>query len=526
MAHAPTLEERAAPRAARRSPSPKLPTASKSLWVATGPEARFPRLSRNIRVDVAVVGGGITGLTAATLLKRAGLSVALLEGRRVAEGASGHTTAHLTEALDTRYTDLIARFGADKAGLAASSARTAIERIASFVEEHRLDCDFARVPGFLYAEDPEDVQQLEEELRAACELGLRASLVHDVPLPFRVSAALRFEDQARFHVRRYLVPLAQALPGDGSHVFENTHVLEIEDGEPCRLSTETARVSARSVIEATHVPLNRVLVQTKLAHYRSYALALRLRAGASVPSGLFWDTSDPYHYLRDQRTDSGPLLVVGGEDHKTGQDDETLGRFERLLEYARARFKVRSVAYRWSAQVAEPVDGLPFIGRNPLSSHLYVATGYSGTGLTFGTLAGMLLSDLILGRANPWQQLYDPGRLTAAPAVAAGFVKENVDYPVRMIADRLKAAEAESFSEVARGRGKLVKADGKTLAVYRDEHGAAHAVSAVCTHLGCQVVFNEAERTWDCPCHGSRFDINGEVVNGPAVEPLKRWPGR
>ena len=497
----------------------KLPNSSKSAWIATHKGRGFPSLKSDLAVDVAIVGGGITGLTAATLLHRAGLSVAVIEAGRVAEGVSGFTTAHLTEALDRSYEDLIKDFGEDGARLAAESGRAALLQIAAFVREEGIDCDFTRLPAFQYTEDPKLLPGFEAERTAASSLGVKLSLTRKVPLPFTVAGALRFNNQAQFHPRRYLLPLALAIRGGGGHVFEQTRVVDIEDGAPCRVATETATVTARDVIVATHAPFNSVLLQTKVAAYRSYVLALRLKSGAEPPPGLFWDTEDPYHYIRSQTTDEGVLLLVGGEDHKTGQEKDTVGRFEALLDFASTRFKVASVSYRWSGQVIEPVDGLPSIGKDLASEHVYVATGYSGTGMTLGTLAGMLNSDLILGRKNPYQDLFDPNRFKAKASIV-DFVKENVDFPVHLVTDRLRGAAAASLAEVAKGEGKIVDIAGEKTAVFRDEHGRLHAVSPVCTHLGCLVGFNNAEKTWDCPCHGSRFDKDGKVLDGPALHPL------
>ena len=498
----------------------KLPNRSQSLWIATSKGTHFPALKADLAVDVAIVGGGITGLTAATLLKKAGLSVAVIEADAVAEGVSGYTTAHITEALDRSSRQLIKDLGEDNAGLAAESGRVALARIKAFVREEGIDCDFASVPAFQYTDDPEEVSELKAERDAAVSLGSKVTLTHAIPLPFEVAGALRFDHQAQLHPRRYLLPLALAIPGHGSHVFERTRVVEVEDGEPCRVVTGQGTVTARHVILATHAPFNNVLLQTKVASYRSYVLALRLKAGEEPPVGLFWDTEDPYHYIRGQDSEGGPLLIVGGEDHKTGKDEDTTERFEVLLAFAAARFKVASVQYRWSAQVIEPVDGLPFIGRESGSDHVYVATGYSGTGMTFGTLAAMINTDLILDRKNPYQDLYDPSRFKAKASIV-DYVKENVDFPVHLVKDRLKGAEATSLGEVAKGEGKIVELGGKKTAVYRDERGLLHAVSPVCTHMGCLVGFNNAEKTWDCPCHGSRFDKDGKVLNGPAVTPLE-----
>jgi glycine/D-amino acid oxidase-like deaminating enzyme/nitrite reductase/ring-hydroxylating ferredoxin subunit len=500
-----------------RKRTPRMPSASRSLWIAGTRYPRFSRLQGDLAVDVAVVGAGITGLTAATLLKAAGKTVAVLEAARVAEGVTGYTTAHLTEVIDASFGTLLSHFGEDGARLAARAARASLDRIAGFVRERGIDCGFRRVPAFYYTEDAGRAEDVREEHEAARRLGLNATLTQDVPLPFPVAAAIRFDDQARFHIRRYLLPLLKAVPGDGSHVFEDTRVVDVHDGEPCRIETESGTVTAGDVVVATHVPLNKFFIQTKLAHYRSYVLACRVEG--PVPDGLFWDDEDPYHYIRPQEVEHETLLIVGGNDHKTGQEEDTKGCFRSLLDYARARFDVRGVPFRWSAQVAEPVDGLPFIGRNSLSSHVYVGTGYSGTGMTFGTLAAMITSDLILGRENEWAGLFDATRVKPL-AGAKEFVRENVDFPAHLVGDRLKKPEGDSFGDLASGEGKLLEVNGHRVAAYRDASGAVRALDPVCTHLGCLVQFNDAEKSWDCPCHGSRFDTRGEVINGPAVKPL------
>ena len=502
---------------------------NESIWTAEVEAPRFPALRGDLTVDVAVIGGGITGLTAAALLAGEGRSVALLEMDRVGSGETGRTTAHLTEAVDARYRDLAADFGADGARLVYESSRASIVQIERLAAARGITCGLRRLPGYLYTENREDVAGLEEELAAARQAGARVALVRDVPLPFPTAAGLRFDDQAELHPLRYVVGLARALADAGVQMSEHTRVVEVEDGEPCRITTEAGTVTARDVVVAAHVPfVNRLLLHTKLAAYRSYAIALHPRPGLAL-DGLFWDTDDPYHYTRIYTGGRDPLLIVGGEDHKVGQDPDTEVRFARLAAWAQSRFGVDRIAARWSGQIIEPVDGLPYIGQNALSGHVWVASGFSGNGITFGTLAGMIISDLILGRPNPWAELYTATRVKPIAGVK-DFVKENLDFPSHVVSDRLTNRDAEggALSEVQRGEGKIIVVDGEKLAVYRDAGGTPHALSPVCPHMGCDVRWNVAERSWDCPCHGSRFAPDGALLNGPAASdlPFKALPER
>ncbi|MCE9669622.1 FAD-dependent oxidoreductase [Myxococcus stipitatus] len=489
----------------------------RSLWTVTTPPRDFPALNADLSVDVAIIGGGVAGLTTALLLKRAGKRVAVLEMHRILSGQTGQTTAHLTELLDTPYSSLRQDFGEKGARLAAMSSRVALEQIATLVETLQLDCGFQRVPGFRYAETARELESLERELPAARDAGLIASVVRTAPLPFPVKGAMRVEDQALFHPRQYLLGLADRIPGDGSHLFEGTRVTDIHDGRPCRVVTDRGTVNATAVVEATHSPLNRVSLQTRLYPYRTYAVAGPLEG--PLEPGLYYDSQDPYHYSRTQVVDGRAYLVVGGEDHKVGAEEDTDRRYAALADYTLRRFPVRQLTHRWSGQVIEPVDGLPFIGRNGSSRHVYVATGFSGTGMTFGTLAGMLLTDLILGNESPFAALYSHSRKKPLAGVK-DFIQENADVAFRFVADRLARPEGRHLSDVAPGEAKVLEVEGQKVAVYREPDGTAHAVSPVCTHLGCHVHWNGAERSWDCPCHGARYSPTGKVLNGPAMKDL------
>jgi glycine/D-amino acid oxidase-like deaminating enzyme/nitrite reductase/ring-hydroxylating ferredoxin subunit len=485
-----------------------------TLWWDTVEMPQYPPLEGDIRVDVAIVGAGITGLTAARLLVREGKRVAVLEQGRVGSGTTGGTTAHVTQLADASYKTLLSKFGRDDVRVVVDSSRAALERIASLVEEDGIACDFARVPAYFYTELPDEIPDLEEEIAAIHEAGMPATLVRQVPLPFPVAAAVRFEDQARFHPLSYLAALAAKVSGNGGRIHEGTRVLEVDAGEPCRVRTERGTVTADAVIFATHTPAGFSLLHAELEPYRSYVLAARLR-GAPPPDGLFFDTADPYNYTRRQVE----LLIVGGKDHKTGEEREPEKSYRELEEYVRQRWDVESIEYRWSAQFYEPPDSLPMIGESLSSSRVFVATGYSGVGMVFGTLGGMLLADLAVGRENPWAEVYRPSRikpLAAGPRIA----KLGLETAVSFVKDRVTIPKIRDLSEVPMGEGRVVEIDGERAAVYREESGAVHAVSPVCTHALCIVHWNPAEKSWDCPCHGSRFGVEGGVLEGPAVKGL------
>ena len=489
----------------------------KSLWTQTAPGRRFPVLSGDLTVDVAVVGGGVAGLTAAWLLRRAGKKVVVLEMNRLLSGQTGQTTAHLTELLDTPYSTLRSDFGEKGARMAAASSREAIEKIAGLIHELGVECGFQRVPMYRYAETDTQWSELEKEVVAAREAGLEARLTREVPLPYPVKGALRLDNQALFHPRAYLLAMAERLEKEGCPLFEETRVVEVHDGTPCRVVTDRGTVLATDVVEATTTPLNRVFLHTKLYPYRTYAVAGPLEG--PLEAGLYYDSQEPYHYIRPQRIDGMNYLIVGGEDHKVGSEQETEEHFAALEAYTRRLFPVTRLTHRWSGQVIEPADGLAYIGRNSLSRHTWVATGFSGTGITWGTLSAMILSDLLLGRESPYAALYDATRVKVR-AGAKDFIQENADVAFRFVADRLSRPDGHALSEVAPGEGKILEVDGQKVAVYREQGGACHAVSPVCTHLGCHVHWNTAERSWDCPCHGARYSPTGKVLNGPAVKDL------
>ncbi len=492
-----------------------LPGEPTSLWLATTPKTNFPPLPSGLTVDVAIIGGGIAGLTAATLLKAAGKTVAVLDDRHIVQGVTGHTSAKVTSLHTLIYDKLTRQFGTEKARSYADANQAAIEQIAALVQEKQIDCDFHRSEAYTYTEGAAEVDKIEAEVEAAIQLGLPATLVHETPLPFPIKAAVRFDNQAQFHPRKYLLALAQDIPGDGSHIFENTKVTQLDEGEPCVLTTNRGTMTARDVIVASHFPFNdKTLYAFRLHSHRSYIVAVRLAEAA--PKGMFIST-EPTHSMRSYPAPGDDLWLVGGEGHKTGEGGDTEARYQRLEEWARAHFAVKNVEYRWSTQDNKTLDGAPYIGRyGPNSKHLYVATGFGGWGMTNGTVAGMLLRDLIAGRDNPWTEIYDPNRANLESVPEA--LKQVGGIAKHFVGDRMKD---ETPQGLAPGEGRIVETENGHVAMYKAEDGTTSTLSPACTHMGCFVLWNPAEKSWDCPCHGSRFACDGKVIQGPAIYDLK-----
>ena len=491
-----------------------------SFWIDTTPHTNYPAMPGNTSVDVAILGGGITGLTAAVLLKRLGKTVAVIEARRIAEGVTGHTTAKVTSQHKLIYDMLIKRYGEQKARLYAEANEAAIDRIEAFVNEKSIDCDFRRLPAYVYAEDADVLGQLEAEVSAAQRAGLPASFVREVPLPFLVRGAVRFENQAQFHIRKYLLPLAEEIPGDGSHLFENTRAFDVKEGVWCRVETDRGRVIAKDVIVATHIPfIFKGQFWGKSYPQREYGIAAPIEQTVAS-EGISINAESPTRSVRTASRNGEIVLIVVGEAHKTGEEPDTEQRYRNLEDWARERFGVIKFENQWSAQDYYSFDGLPYVGRiGSGSEHVYVATAFAAWGMTNGTAAAMLLSDLITGRENRWAGLYDSTR--TPPLASKSLYKEGADQAVHFVKDRFKGV-TEDASAVAPGEGKIVGRPGDQSAFYRDPQGEVHAVSARCTHLGCIVSWNPVETSWDCPCHGSRFSVDGEVLQGPAARDLEK----
>jgi glycine/D-amino acid oxidase-like deaminating enzyme/nitrite reductase/ring-hydroxylating ferredoxin subunit len=492
-------------------------SAAESLWLDTAEPTTYPAQSAPVTVDVAVLGGGIAGLTTALLLKRDGARVAVIEAARVGSGVTGCTTAKVSALQQTIYSSLRRRHGAEGARVYAEASAASVEMVASIAAEEGIECDLERRPAFTYAARDRDRGEIEGELEAAREAGLPVVL-GDADLPFATHGAVRLDEQLQFHPVRYCQGLARAIDGDGSTVLENTRAMKVDAGDPCRVTTEHGTVTAGQVVVATHYPLlDRGLFFTRLEAQRSYCIAVKVRG--APPQGMSISTEGTTRSIRSY----GELLVLGGEGHATGAAEATPERYQRLEEFARSHWDVVEVTHRWSAQDPVSWDQLPVIGRyHPRTSRLFVASGFHKWGLTSGTFAAQIISDLIAGRENPWADRFNPSRVGAPglPKLVQMTAKVAADF----FGDRVRPAKSRSAANVPAGQARVVRDGLGKSGVYRDDAGQVHAVSLRCTHLGCLLRWNGAERSWDCPCHGSRFDVDGAVLEGPATKALERKP--
>ncbi|WP_067824179.1 FAD-dependent oxidoreductase [Actinomadura kijaniata] len=495
-------------------------TATTSYWIDSAPApapAAPPVLPRE--AEVVVLGGGISGLTTAHLLARAGRSVVVIEAGRIAEGVSGHTTAKITSQHNLVYADLVDGFGRERARAYGESQQAALEWIAGRVAELGVDCGFRRRDNHVYAEERAYLDRLRREADAAATLGLPAEFTAETELPFPVAGAVRFRAQGQFHPRRWLLRLAEEITGAGGTVLENVRALRLGLPDESVVHTTAGTIRARDVVVATHYPVfDRGLYFARLEPRRSLLLAGP--APQDAPRGMYI-AADTGHSIRTTPGDGGEVLLLGGEGYHPGEDDDVTARFHRLTAWGQARLGAAEFPHRWATQDNSTADRIPYIGRyHPLSRHLWVAAGYGLWGMTNGTLAGMILSDLILGKDNPWAGLYDPARPTvrrSAPGVARLGAKTGRHY----LGDYPRAfAPGDRIAGLEPGEGVVTHVGRRPVAAYRAPDGEVTAVSAVCTHLGCLVAFNDAEKTWDCPCHGSRFGTDGSVRHGPATKPL------
>ncbi len=492
---------------------------SESYWLASTKPTVYPALKGDKKTDVAIVGAGITGVTTAFLLARDGINSVLIDKGRILQGTTGHTTAKITSQHHLVYNYLIDKVGREKAGQYACANQAAIEKIASIIGDLGIDCEFSRRPSYVYTQYDSFVKNIDNEVIAARSFGLPASYVPDPCLPFKTICAVKFADQAQFHPLKYLYPLAAKASEAGCSIYENTRALEIADKSPCTVITEAGRIIANKVVIATRFPFHdrEGLYFARLHQSRSYILGIRI--DGKLPEGMFISAELPVRSIRTQPSPEGDIVLLGGEGHRTGTRDNTLPGYEELKNFAKKIFSLKSVDYHWSAQDCISLDSIPYIGRlSSDSENIYIATGFKKWGMTSGTAAAMIISNMILGKENAWAGVFGPSRFNLK-ASAGEFIRESTKVAGEFISGKL-VLTGRSFDTLKKGESRIMRKGLNRIGLYRDSNGMLFAVDTTCTHMGCELSWNEAEKTWDCPCHGSRFSYDGTVLEGPAVKDL------
>ena len=491
-----------------------------SIWQDGMPDYVSKNQLMNKDYDVVIVGGGVTGITTALQLQKSGLQCVVVEAHNLCFGTTGGTTAHLNTFFDTTYDYIEKDFGEDAAQLVAKATNRALDLYRSNIEEYNIDCGYEQKDGYMYSQDEKQTEELEKIYNASIRAGVDVAYTDRIPIPVEFQKAIVFHEQANVHASRYVYALAKALEDKGGIILQNCMVKEVKGEGLLEVETTQGTIKGRNVIWATHIPPGVNLLHFRCAPYRSYAIAVTLNDEA-YPDGLAYDMYDPYHYYRTQIINEKKYLIVGGEDHKTAHEENTEGCFHKLEAHVRKYFNVKEVAFKWSSQFFEPADGLAYIGHLPGNpSNVYVATGYSGNGMTYSHITALLFTDLLTKGESEYAKLFDPDRLKPI-AGFADFMKENIDVVKEFFGKRLSKEKLTELSDLANGEARVVKYEGKSIALYKDDNGDIHAVSPVCPHAKCSVGWNSAEKSWDCPCHGSRFDVNGEVLTGPSKAPLE-----
>lgn len=492
-----------------------------SFWIASAEPPRFETLKGEVTVDVAVVGGGITGISCAYLLKKAGLRVAILEANQILHGTTGHTTAKVTSQHSEIYNHLKTYFGVEKMQQYAAANEAAISKIEQIIREESIQCDFERKAAYIFTQQESYVDKLEKEAEAASMAGIHSTFTRDTGLPFEVLGAVRFENQAQFHPLKYLIPLAKTLPGDGSYLFEGTRVTDLLEGSPCRLLTEHGVVKASKVILASHYPFydKPGMYFARLHPERSYIVQVTIEE--KFPDGMYINAERPSRSLRTQPAEEGETILVGGEHHITGHGKHMNQHYQTLIDYVRGVYTVKSVLRRWSTQDYTPLDKIPYIGRlTSKTENIYVATGFKKWGMTSSTAAALILTDLITKGESPWSDVFDPSRFDLA-ASTKNLLINSGNIVQNFVGARLNPATMTE-EDLEKGQGSMINDNGSKEGAYRSEDSTVHTVCPTCTHMGCILSWNEAESSWDCPCHGSRFSIDGEILQGPALKKLEK----
>ncbi len=491
-----------------------------SLWIDTTSETDYPSLENDIEVDAVIVGGGITGLTAAYLLKKHGIKTAIIEANRIAKGVSAHTTAKITSQHSLKYYKMINAVGEERTKQYASANQAAIDMVESIVRENNIECDFRRAPAYVYTQDESYVQKLEDEIESALKMGLPAGYTDTLDLPFGIQGAMRFDNQAYFHPRKYLLALASIIEGEDCRIYENTRAVDIQEGETHTVITDSGKkISAKYVIQATRYPFydKPGLYFARVYPQRTYLMGVRIKG--SFPDGMYINAEQPSRTMRLHKGKDMELMLVGGDSHKTGHGENLHNHYEIIRDFAKPIFDISGIPYRWSAQDYTAMDEIPFAGHMTANrNRIFVATGFDKWGITNGTASAMLITDLIIKGESPWEEVYSPSRFTPG-ASAKNFIVENADVAIKLISGKLNMPL--ETAPVENGKAVITVVDGYKVGVYRDYDDKLHYVSTTCTHLGCELKWNSAELSWDCPCHGSRFTYDGDIIEGPALESIK-----
>ncbi|TCJ13553.1 FAD-dependent oxidoreductase [Flaviaesturariibacter flavus] len=496
--------------------------ATQSLWQSNVPDHADSGSMPDRPVDVLIVGGGITGLGTALRLQQMGKSCIVAESHSLCYGTTGGTTAHLNTFFDTTYDIVESDFSEDAARLLHTAARSALDLVKRNIAELGIDCGHSERDGYVYAQTADQEHQLDKMFQASVNAGAEVEYTDQIPVPFPFRKAIVYRRQAQFHPTRYVMALAKAFVAAGGRILQGCRVEQFDKvGELLSVHTSRGDIQAHWLIWATHIPPGINLLHFRNAPYRSYALALTLD-NDQYPEGLAYDLYDPYHYFRTQEVDGRRYLIAGGEDHKTAHVTNTDQCFFALEAYVRNHFAVGEVAFRWSSQYYEPADGLPYIGHLPGNPEkVLVATGYSGNGMTYSHIAAMTLTDLIVKGDSGYASLFAPGRVKPV-AGFMDFVKENADVVAQFVGKRIKTEKLRELADLAPGEGRLVKFEGHNIALYKNDAGKLFALNPVCTHAKCVVDWNRAEQSWDCPCHGARYSVTGDVLTGPARANLEQ----
>ncbi len=493
----------------------------KSYWLASTDSTNYPTLNEDIDVDIVIVGGGLVGITSAYLLQKEGLKIAVLESNHICQGTTAHTTAKITSQHGLIYDKIQRQMGIELAKQYAEANESAIHEFKKIANDNNIDCDYVPQSSFVYTQQEKYIQNIEDEIKAASDLGIKASYVEEIPFPMAIKGAVRFDNQAQFHPRKYLLGLAKNIHTHGVDIFEESKAVDIEHNDNYYIVTtaQGKKVNAKKVIIASHYPFYNKHggYFTRIYPERSYIIGIK--AKEKFPGGMYINVETPARSLRHQSTQEGELILVVGEHHKTGQSDDTNKHYQALIDFANNIFTVEDIPYRWSTQDCMTLDGIPYVGNYTANTpNMYIATGFGKWGMTNSMVSAMILRDLIIKGESPWQDIYNPSRKTII-ASAKNFIAENFNVAEQLLDGKLSSLPDNI--DVQPGEGKIVKIDGKRVGAYRNEEGVLHLVNTTCTHMGCELNWNSAERSWDCPCHGSRFSYEGEVIEGPAIKPLR-----